>query len=134
MSFLYFLDVFLGCGSIHQVVDLERFSDKSRGRRQIYKLICWLVHLYYSRIDGIATDQILLLCAFNRSDVPIKKISVPCVDIFAPPFENRQNYWHSRAAKHIKRSCLLRFLSNFLFEKFNTYRLQKWNKKWGSPC
>ena len=37
---MYFLDVFLGCGSIHQVVDLECFSDKSRGRRQIYKLIC----------------------------------------------------------------------------------------------
>ena len=133
---MYFLDVFFfGCGSIHQVVDLERFSDKSRGRRQIYKLMCLAASFVrfanrWNR-DGSNPPS---LCIQQRWCASEKKSSVPCVDIFAPPFENRQNYWHSRAAKHIKRSCLLRFLSNFLFEEFNTCRLQKWNKKWGSPC
>ena len=35
---MYFLDVFFFF--LHQGVDPDRFSDKSRGRRQIYKLMC----------------------------------------------------------------------------------------------
>ena len=70
----------------------------------------WLLHLYDLRIGEGATDQILL-CAFNRSDVAVKKkSSVPCGDIFVASFANRQNYWHSRAAKHLKRHCLHRNL------------------------
>ena len=34
---MYFLDVFF---FLHKGVDPDRFSDKSRGRRQIYKLMC----------------------------------------------------------------------------------------------
>ena len=71
----------------------------------------WLLHLNDLRIGEGATDQILLLCAFNRSDVAVKKnSSVPCGDIFVASFANRQNYWHSRAAKHLKRHCLHRNL------------------------
>lgn len=53
---MYFLDFFF---FLHQGVrDPDRFSDKSRGRRQIYKLMCLaaLIHLYDLRIHGIATD------------------------------------------------------------------------------
>ena len=88
---MYFLDFFfffcikvsIQIALVINLVEDDRFIS----------LCVWLLHLYDSRIDGIATDQILFLCAFNRSDVPVKKkSSVPCVDIFAPPFENRQNY------------------------------------------
>ena len=44
------------CGSIHQGLDRERFSDKSRGRREIY--MCLAAPFDDSRIDGGANISI----------------------------------------------------------------------------
>ena len=106
---------------------------------RIISLCVWLLHLYDLRIDEGATDQILLLCAFNRSDVAVKKkSSVPCGDIFVASFANRQNYWHSRAAKHLKRPCLHR---NLCWDFCQTFSLRnlilvdcRSEIKMGSPC
>ena len=53
----------------------------------------WLLHLNDLRIGEGATDQILLLCAFNRSDVAVKKNVLFYAAI--------SSYLHSRIGKTI---------------------------------
>ena len=60
--------------------------------RTLYTCV-WLLHLYDLRIDEGATDQILLLCAFNRSDVLVKKNVLFHAAIYS--------YLHSRIGKTI---------------------------------
>ena len=81
----YFLDGLFTCGSIHQGLDPELFSDESRGTREIY--ICLAALFADSRINGGARTRgyrslkfsffhgdSFFLCAFSRSDVPLKEI------------------------------------------------------------
>ena len=79
-------------------------------------LYVWLVHLYYSRIDGIATDQILLLCAFNRSDVPIKKISVPNL-MFSKPLSPFEELKTNKSVFYSEPEVLPCFELNYKFSK-----------------
>ena len=54
--FFYFLDGLFTCGSIHQGLDPELFSDESRGTREIY--ICLAVLFADSRINEGARQDI----------------------------------------------------------------------------
>ena len=54
--FFHFLDGLFTCGSIHQGLDPELFSDESRGRREIY--ICLAALFADSRLNGGARKDI----------------------------------------------------------------------------
>ena len=58
IAFFYVPDVLLACGSIHQVVNPERFTDESRGRRELNVFSCFL--FADSRTNaGVACEQVL---------------------------------------------------------------------------
>ena len=117
---------------------------KSRGRRENYKLMyaiyVWLAAPFVRftnrwRSDGLNPPS---LCIQQKWCASKKKSSVPCGDIFVPSFANRQNYWHSRAAKHLKRPCLHR---NLCWDFCQTFSLRnlilvdcRSEIKMGSPC
>ena len=63
------------CGSIHQILDPERYSNESQERREIY--MCVTALFAESRINGGAEmlikssfmDLVYFLCAFSSSEV-----------------------------------------------------------------
>ena len=80
IAFLIFQLSLFACGSIHQRLDPEHFSDKCRGRREIY--ICLATLFAYSWINGGVKISIKLsfteivffsLSAFSSSEVAGKK-------------------------------------------------------------
>ena len=70
------------CGSIHQILDPERYSNEFQERREIY--MCVIALFADSRINGGAEmlikssfmDIVYFLCAFSSSEVLGKNTSL----------------------------------------------------------
>ena len=58
ITFFYVPDVLLACGSIHQVLNPERFTDESRERRELNVFSCFLFADSQTNV-GVACEQVL---------------------------------------------------------------------------
>ena len=58
IAFFYVPDVLLACGSIHQGLNPERFTDESRSRRELNVFSCFLFADSRTNV-GVSCEQVL---------------------------------------------------------------------------